>query len=87
MPETFFFYGELEDRPLHESMDGGARCARQAERTRRATRGLNSTLDRHPHSPERLVWSPLCAWNDHRFIVEGFVRTGDQQAMPVYAST
>ena len=87
VPETFFFYGELEDRPLHESMDGGARCARQAERTRRATRGLNSTLDRHPHSPERLVWSPLCAWNDHRFIVEGFVRTGDQQAMPVYAST
>jgi hypothetical protein len=72
VPETFSFYGELEARPLRASMDGDARCARrQAERTRRATRGLDSTLDRHPHSARRLVRSPLCAWNDHRFIVGG----------------
>ena len=33
--EIFSFYGELDDRPLRASMDGDARCARQAERTRR----------------------------------------------------
>lgn len=26
VPETFSFYGELEDRPLHAPMDGDARC-------------------------------------------------------------
>jgi hypothetical protein len=34
VPEIFSFYGELDDRPLRASMDGDARCARQAERTR-----------------------------------------------------
>ena len=35
VPETFSLNGDLEDRPLRASMDGDARCARQAERTRR----------------------------------------------------
>ena len=69
VPETLSYYGELEDRPLRASLGGDARCARQAERKRRATRGLNSILDRHPHSARRLVCSPLCAWNDHCFIM------------------
>jgi hypothetical protein len=35
VPEIFSLNGNLEDRPLRASMDGDARCARQAERTRR----------------------------------------------------
>ena len=71
MPEIFSSSDELEDRPLRASIDGDARCGRQAERARRVTRGLNSTLDRFLHSARRLVWPPLCAWSDHRFIVGG----------------
>ena len=71
MPEIFSSSGELEDHPLRLSMDGDARCARQAERARRVTRGLNSTLDRFLHLAMRLVWPPLCAWNAPHFFVGG----------------
>ena len=45
------------------------RCARHAGRVRQAKRCLDSTLHPQPHLARRLVWSPLRASSDHRFIV------------------
>ena len=55
----------LVDPQVRASKDGDAR---QARRAGRVTRGLNSTLEPHPHSARRLVRSPLRVSNEGWFI-------------------
>jgi len=51
----------------------------QERRARRVKRDLNLSLQPHPHSARRLVWSPLRASSDHRFIVGALRAQGPYQ--------